>query len=616
MVCRLRITGTERLNWSATCWASLKLRGMTRWTWTSEPPLPTGRSVRVRVAEIGSSSAKMSSISSRRARREVGRRRTGAGSRSRRPRRLPRSRSRARSRPRTRGRSRDPRRGRSRPALYARCRVGPWLPRVSAFGGRLLYGLCPQVSADSHEQRGAEADDRRPLLDRDPPVLRGAHREAAAARARRGQLGEAGEMGPRGLRVLAERAASSSGPPTRTGQRSMNSPSSAGATPPLPSSPATLTSTRTSVSGVAVAPELLQDRVGGDRVDQPAERQHLLHLAALQVADEVPLEGVAPALVLGGEVLLAVLADQASRRPRPARPSPRAARTWSRRGSRPPRRRPRATRSRLAAIFAGSRPWIRLGHRSAPALEPDEPAWRPVRPASRRWEKNSSASQLVQSPADSTRSTPASRSSRRATSARSSIRPAAIARRRAGRRRRAPRRRPRSSRGRSRGRSRRRSRPPPRRRAATIPAARPRQPQCSIATPPGRRGRPAGSRRRRPAAPGRLGDDVAVDLGELGAARLRRTGSGSCGPAWTASSAPWTWRPIGIRPGSRPSAAASRRAVLDHRVAVVVGEDAEVEAVEGRLADPAEPGREGRPGAAEARPPAIARRRSRATPSE
>ena len=30
------MTGTERLNWSATCWASLKLRGMTRWTWTSE----------------------------------------------------------------------------------------------------------------------------------------------------------------------------------------------------------------------------------------------------------------------------------------------------------------------------------------------------------------------------------------------------------------------------------------------------------------------------------------------------------------------------------------------------------------------------------------------------
>jgi hypothetical protein len=45
-------------------------------------------------------------------------------------------------------------------------------------------------------------------------------------------------------------------------------------------------------------------------VDETAERQHLLHLAALQIADEVPLEGVAPAFVLGGEVLLAVLPDQ------------------------------------------------------------------------------------------------------------------------------------------------------------------------------------------------------------------------------------------------------------------------------------------------------------------
>ena len=61
---------------------------------------------------------------------------------------------------------------------------------------------------------------------------------------------------------------------------------------------------------LAVASELLERRVGGDRVDQAAERQQLLDLAALQVADEVPLEGVAPALALGGQVLLAVLADQ------------------------------------------------------------------------------------------------------------------------------------------------------------------------------------------------------------------------------------------------------------------------------------------------------------------
>ena len=39
-------------------------------------------------------------------------------------------------------------------------------------------------------------------------------------------------------------------PATRTGQRSMNAPSSSGAIPALPSSPAVLTSTSTSVSGV------------------------------------------------------------------------------------------------------------------------------------------------------------------------------------------------------------------------------------------------------------------------------------------------------------------------------------------------------------------------------
>ena len=48
--------------------------------------------------------------------------------------------------------------------------------------------------------------------------------------------------------------------------------------------------------GRAVAAELLERRVGADRVDQPHQRQDLLDLAALQVADEVPGEvvGVAP----------------------------------------------------------------------------------------------------------------------------------------------------------------------------------------------------------------------------------------------------------------------------------------------------------------------------------
>src|SRR5215212_4786321 len=68
--CRLRITGIASLNWSAICWASLKFLGMTRWTWMSPPlprPLPaTGRSTRVSRPGPRGSSAKMSSISSRR----------------------------------------------------------------------------------------------------------------------------------------------------------------------------------------------------------------------------------------------------------------------------------------------------------------------------------------------------------------------------------------------------------------------------------------------------------------------------------------------------------------------------------------------------------------------
>ena len=99
---------------------------------------------------------------------------------------------------------------------------------------------------------------------------------------------------------------------------------------------------------------------------------------------------------------------------------------------------------------------------------------------------------------------------------------------------------------------------------------------------------------------------AAVDLGDRAAGTRER--ARPCGPAWTASSAPWTWRPIGIRAGSRPSAAA-RRLRFHHGGIVVVGEDAEVEAVEGRLADPAEPGREGRASPRPGRP------RSHRTPS-
>src|SRR3954449_13070172 len=78
---RLMITGTESLNWSAICWASLKLFGMTRWTVTSplaRPFPPTGRSAVERPRRGGGeSSAKMSSKSSRRRLRRSSRRTFG-----------------------------------------------------------------------------------------------------------------------------------------------------------------------------------------------------------------------------------------------------------------------------------------------------------------------------------------------------------------------------------------------------------------------------------------------------------------------------------------------------------------------------------------------------------
>ena len=288
----------------------------------------------------------------------------------------------------------------------------------------------------------------------------------------------------------------------------------------------------------AVAAELLQRRLGGDRVDQAAERQQLLHLAALQVADEVPREGVAPALVLGLQVLLAVLADQRRRRPRRGRPSPPAARTWSRRGSRPARRRARAP----ARGWRRSSPGRARGSGRASLsslLEPGER--RPGGRCGRRrggGRRRAPASQLVQRPADSISLDPglaqqAPRDLRQVEHPAGGDPVAELRRKR-----RAPRRRPRSSRVRSRGRSRRAValHRLARRAAHDRRPRRPRQPQCSIAdaaAAPARAtgrqsatktsaGRPGcGDRRgRRPRAASRAEDRRAI-VSQLGAVDLR-----------------------------------------------------------------------------------------------
>ena len=165
-----------------------------------------------------------------------------------------------------------------------------------------------------------------------------------------------------------------------------------------------------------------------------------------------------------------------------------------RRGSRPRRRRPAR-----ASLEVGRDLGRRRCRGSAPATSASPARSRRCPPggrcgrASRRWEKKSSGSQLVQRPADSTRSTPAARQQPPRDLGQVEHAARRRSRRRGRRRRRAPRRRPRSSRARSRGRSRRRSRRPPRRPRRRCRPASPRQPQCSIATPagPGERDRQA-----------------------------------------------------------------------------------------------------------------------------
>ena len=120
------------------------------------------------------------------------------------------------------------------------------------------------------------------------------------------------------------------------------------------------------------------------------------------------------------------------------------------------------------------------------------PAWRPVRPPSRRWEKNSSGWQLVQRPGERhvlARRAPRARGARRAAGRASARR--GRRRGRCARRPRSPPGRPRSSRARSPGRSRPRPRPC---RASRRTARRPRAPRCR---PPRRASRSGPSRPRR-----------------------------------------------------------------------------------------------------------------------
>ena len=125
-----------------------------------------------------------------------------------------------------------------------------------------------------------------------------------------------------------------------------------------------------------------------------------------------------------------------------------------------------------------------------------------------------------------------------------------------------------------------------------IPPASPRQPQCSIASPPGPEsatGRQSATKTSgaRPTSavtwPSTSGPH-ACRVGERGRV-LRCPVGGDLGAVDLA--ADHDPRRVDADGGGKPAA------VLEHGEAVVVGEDAQVEALEGALADPAEAGREG-----------------------
>ena len=202
---------------------------------------------------------------------------------------------------------------------------------------------------------------------------------------------------------------------------------------------------------------------------------------------------------------------------------------------------PRRAISRADALEVLAHP---LGAQPADQLNHAIPAWRPVRPRSRRCEKNSDGpSRSCRARRRAPRSTPARSSSIRAIAFRSRLRPLPDVRAVGPRTRRGPPRRPRSSTAPRRARSppRAASSAPSSRTAATpsatTPAASPRQPACTIATAPspaiaiGRQSAVSTiARRRRWPSPG----------------RRPRGGSSPCAgrrAAARATTAPWTWRP-------------------------------------------------------------------------
>ena len=295
------------------------------------------------------------------------------------------------------------------------------------------------------------------------------------------------------------------------------------------------------------------------------------------------------------ELLLAVLADQRRRPPRPARPSPRAARTWSPPGSRPPRPPARAPARGWRAIFAGLEAVDQARHLSLPSIQA-RPAWRPVRPrvAAVGEEELAARSSCRGRRLDLARPRP--REQAAGDLGRSSIRPVGDPLPELGERvehlladlvAAGP------DPGPDRGVG----------RADRLGAARD-DPGGEPAPAAVQHRHPARARRARPgrqsatktsAARGSASaDDVPVDLGSSGCPGSAN-GLGRCGARWIGDlgAVDLAGRST-TRSGSQPERRARAGARFSTTASrVVVGEHPEVEALEGRRADAAEPGREG-----------------------
>ncbi len=173
-------------------------------------------------------------------------------------------------------------------------------------GRRVLeLGVSAQAVQDA-----SEAHDRRALLHRHLVVLRRPHREPLEA-VLGGQLRQAGEVAPAVLRVLDERRHRH-----QAGDRAGAALDVGGE---LGGVHALLRVLARHVHldqhlRRRVLLEPPQRRLRRDRVDQPDVRGDVLQLAALDGADEVPGEQVAVLLLLGEEVLGAVLPHEVDAR--------------------------------------------------------------------------------------------------------------------------------------------------------------------------------------------------------------------------------------------------------------------------------------------------------------